>query len=102
MTESKVEKNPSEDKTLEELLLDSKIQRYKLVSLAARWAEELKGKEEYKYLTFNELLELSLKDILSGKVSEEEILKLPEKTGQKKQEKSEKTETKDGKKEKNK
>jgi len=102
LVESKVEKNPTEEKKLEELLLDTKVEKYKLIPLAARWAEELKGKEEYKYLTFNELLELSLKDILSGKVSEEEILKLPEKTGQKKQEKSEKTETKDGKKEKNK
>lgn len=102
LTEPKIENNPSEEKKLEELLFDSKIEKYKLVPLAARWAKELKNKEEYKYLTFNELLELSLKDILSGKVSPETISKLPDKTPQKKQENIEKIETKDGKKEKNK
>ncbi|MFN3967097.1 MAG: hypothetical protein ACK4JE_05320 [Endomicrobiia bacterium] len=100
MTDTKIEKNPSEEKKLEELLFDSKIEKYKIVPLAARWAKELKNKEEYKYLSFNEILELSLKDILLGNVSLETISKLPEKTQEKKQEKKE-TE-KDEKKEKSK
>ncbi len=99
MEEDKITKNPSDEKKLEELLLDTKVEKYKLVPLAARWAEEIRNKEEYKYLTFNELLEISLKDILSGKVSIETISNLPDRKLQKKQEK---TETKNEKKEKNK
>ncbi|MEW6040116.1 MAG: hypothetical protein AB1633_01175 [Elusimicrobiota bacterium] len=74
----KVEQNSTVEVTpIEKILLDSKVEKYKIVSVATRWIEEISKKEEYKYLTFNQLLEVALKDIITGKVSIEEIQKLP-------------------------
>ena len=71
------EKEQKHNKPLDELVLDTNIDRYRLVGLASKWVEELKQKEEYKYFSTPELIEVALKDILADKVSIEEIEKLP-------------------------
>ncbi|MDI6640826.1 MAG: hypothetical protein QME68_00750 [Elusimicrobiota bacterium] len=77
------------DKSLQELILDTNFSKYRLVPLATRWIEELKQKDEYKYFSTPELIETALKDILTGKVSIEEIEKLPPRETKKKVEKYE-------------
>lgn len=66
-----------EDEPIEKLISNSKLDKYKIIPLAARWAKELKQKEEYKYLTTGELLDIALRDIFTGKIPSEEIAKLP-------------------------
>jgi hypothetical protein len=75
--ENQENKELVETASIEEILLDVKSGKYKLIPVATRWIAEISKKEEYKYFTFNQLLEAALKDILTGKVSIEEIEKLP-------------------------
>ena len=77
------------NKSLQELISDTKFNKYRLVSLATRWIEEIKHKEEYKYCSSTELIEIALKDIITGKVTPEEIEKLPPIEAKKKTEKHE-------------
>jgi len=67
----------NQEMPIEQLLLDAKMEKYKLIAIATRWIEEISRKEEYKYLTFNQLLEVALRDILTDKVPIEYIKKLP-------------------------
>ena len=53
---------------LEELILNYQQDKYSTVPLAAVWAKELRRKEENRHLTANEILELALHDVLSGRV----------------------------------
>lgn len=64
------------EEPLEKLVYDTKMNRYKLVNLAARWVRELKTKEEYKNIPYYELVDIALYDILTGKVKLEDIEKL--------------------------
>ena len=79
-----VEKEQKNNKSLEELVLNTDFDRYKLIPVAARWIEELKYKEEYKGFSIAELIEVALKEILTAKVSIEKIEKLPPKEAKKK------------------
>jgi len=65
------------EQELERIVLDTKIDRYKIVPHIARWAAELKYKEETKELLDSERINKALYDILTGKVTIEEIKKLP-------------------------
>lgn len=65
------------EELLEKLILETNHGKYKLVNLIARWAKELKTKEEYKDYTYAEIVDLAIEDVLTGKVSAEEIEKLP-------------------------
>jgi len=67
----------SEEKSLQELLLNTKLPKYKIVSVIARWTHELKNREEYKHLDFHEILDQATRDILSEKIAVDDILKLP-------------------------
>lgn len=61
--------------SLEQRVLDKKEGKYRVVELAAFWAKSLRGREEHRHLTQNELLELALEQVLSGEVSEKEVEK---------------------------
>lgn len=61
--------------SVDQLVLDKKEGKYRVVELAAFWAKTLRGKEEHRHLTQNEVLELALQQVLSGAVSEKEIEK---------------------------
>jgi DNA-directed RNA polymerase subunit K/omega len=66
---NKTTKNPS----LQELILNTSIEKYKLIPIVMKWARELRKKEENKGLTHSQILELALKEVLSGKVSSEMV-----------------------------
>ena len=53
---------------LQELVLDYKGARYKVVPVAAAWARILRRQEENRHLTPNEILQRALRDVLSGAV----------------------------------
>lgn len=62
-------------RSVDQLVLDKKEGKYRVVELVSFWAKTLKGKEEHRHLTQNEILELALHQVLSGEVSEKEIEK---------------------------
>ncbi|OGS23553.1 MAG: hypothetical protein A2297_03485 [Elusimicrobia bacterium RIFOXYB2_FULL_48_7] len=70
-------KEVPKEQLLEELMLNTKLERYKIIPLIARWAYEIKNKEEYKTLPFHDMLDIAMRDVYSGKVSLDEIAKLP-------------------------
>lgn len=67
--------NPK-SKTLEELVLDSPLNKYQLVNAVMRWAKELKQKGTVAGDS-RQLLNQALMDILSGQIGVEQIQKLP-------------------------
>ena len=75
--EVKIETTSMKSQAIQELLLDGRYDRYRIIPLAARWAQELKNKEGYKFLSFQQLLNTAVEEIVTGKVSIEEVSKLP-------------------------
>ena len=67
-------RKPPPDASLDQLVLDKKSGKYGLVSLITYWARELRKREEHRHLTQNEILELAMKEVLAGKVSEKDLL----------------------------
>lgn len=66
-------------KEIHKIILSSKelnSTKYKLVPYIARWAAELKYKEEYKDLLDSERINIAIHDVLTGKVSLEYIKSL--------------------------
>lgn len=61
----KTEETP---KSLEEMILNFPKGKYSAIPLASLWAKELRKREENRHLTSSEILDLSLKDVLSGAV----------------------------------
>ena len=57
---------PETPKSTEELILNYQTDKYSAIPLAAVWAKELRRKEENRHLTANEILELALRDVLTG------------------------------------
>lgn len=74
--DAKEEKEPVKEISLQELILNTPAEKYKLIPYAMRWIRELEKKEEHKDLSRSQILDLALKDILSGSVSMEELEKL--------------------------
>lgn len=75
-----VEEWPSEislDAPLSQLLQVVTHDKYRVISLATRWAQEIKQRDQATTLQPQELLAQSLREILGKKVSLEEIEKLP-------------------------
>lgn len=62
-------------KTTEELMLDFGAGKYSAIPMAAHWARELKKREENRHLTPAELLDLALREVLSGKVDWKDLKK---------------------------
>lgn len=63
-------------KSLEELTLDSPLNKYELINAVMRWAQELKQKG-LVVGDPRQVLEQALKDIITGQISVEQIRKLP-------------------------
>ncbi|MDE2490859.1 MAG: hypothetical protein KGM24_08425 [Elusimicrobia bacterium] len=63
------------DKTTEEMILDFGKGKYSAIPMAAIWAKELKKREENRHLTPAELLDLALREVLSGKVGWKDLKK---------------------------
>jgi DNA-directed RNA polymerase subunit K/omega len=65
------------DAPLAQLILDCKADKYRMVSLATRWAVEVQKRESQTPHQPEELVAMALKEILSGKISMEDVEKLP-------------------------
>jgi len=63
-------------KTTEELMLNFGKGKYSAIPLAALWAKELKKHEVNRHLTPAEILDLALRDVLSGKVGWKDLKKV--------------------------
>lgn len=73
--EAKAKEAPEAPKTVEELILNYSGDKYTAIPLAAQWAKVLRRKEENRHLTSNEILDLALKDVLSGEVDWKHVTK---------------------------
>lgn len=73
-TTKKKEAGAVADKSLEQLILDKTRGKYEIVSLASIWALVLRRQEECRHLSQPEVLDMALQDLLSGQVTEEEVL----------------------------
>jgi DNA-directed RNA polymerase subunit K/omega len=65
------------EEKLRKLIMDTDCDKYRLIPYIARWAGELKYKEETKDLLDSERINRALEDVLTGQVTVEEIAKLP-------------------------
>lgn len=61
------------DKSLEQLILEKSQGKYSVVDMASTWALVLRRQEEFRHLGQPEILDLALRDILSGAVTEEDV-----------------------------
>jgi hypothetical protein len=68
MTKKEPKSGPQAEKSVEELILNYKLDKYSAIPLAALWAKELHRREENRHLTAMEVLEKALHDVLSGTV----------------------------------
>jgi len=62
------------EKELDAKLMDFDGDRYDIVVLASMWAKQLRKKSEYKRQPHAVVIKQALDDILSGRVSKEEVL----------------------------
>ena len=62
---------------LSQLMLDCGKDKYRMISLATRWAIEVQKREQQVSHAPDELVSMAIKEILLGQVSLEEIEKLP-------------------------
>lgn len=69
------EKAPQPQKSIEEMILNYPSGKYSAIPLAALWAKELRRREEHRHLTSNEILDLALRDVLSGDVDWKDLKK---------------------------
>ncbi|MEW5951227.1 MAG: hypothetical protein GX447_01885 [Elusimicrobia bacterium] len=60
---------------LEKLISDYKGGKYKATVLAMQWANHLKFSEEFRTWPMADIIEKALKEVLSGEVTREEIIK---------------------------
>lgn len=66
---------PQVPKAVEELILDYQGGKYSAIALAALWAKVLRRKEENRHLTASDILDLALRDVLTGSVDWKEAKK---------------------------
>ena len=62
---------------LQQLMLDCKQDKYRMISLTTRWAVEVQKRENQTAHQPDALVAMALKEILTGKVTLDEIEKLP-------------------------
>ena len=67
------------DKEFDAKLMNFDGDRYDVVVLASMWAKELKKKDEYKPQPNAVVIKVALDDILSNRVSKEEVLTVSKK-----------------------
>jgi DNA-directed RNA polymerase subunit K/omega len=63
--------------SLRDLMLDCGKDKYRMVSLATRWAVEIQKRESQTGYSPDDLVNMSLKEILTGQVTLDAIEKLP-------------------------
>src|SRR5438876_662538 len=68
-------KEPLVEKSVDELILNFNIGKYSAIPLAAMWAKILRRREEHRHLTSTEILELSLRQVLEGKIDWDDLKK---------------------------
>lgn len=68
-------KSPEEmkDRSIEQLILDQGDGKYGLVPIASQWALVLRRRDEFRHLTQPELLDLALRQVLTGEVGEDVV-----------------------------
>ena len=64
----------TQDNDFESKLVDYSGDKYSIVVLASMWTKVLKRKQEYKNLADAAIIKIALDDILSGKVSKEQVI----------------------------
>lgn len=64
------------EKELDAKLMNFDGDRYDVVVLASMWAKELKKKSEYKNQPNAVVIKVALDDILSGRVTKDEVLRV--------------------------
>ena len=64
------------DKEFDARLMNYEGDRYDIVVLASTWAKELKKKQEYKNQPHAVVIKVALDDILSGRVTKDEVLRI--------------------------
>ncbi|MBO5011465.1 MAG: hypothetical protein Q4P84_07830 [Elusimicrobiales bacterium] len=64
------------DKEFDAKLMNYDGDRYDIVVLASTWAKELKKKQEYKNQPHAVVIKVALDDILSGRVTKDEVLRI--------------------------
>lgn len=64
------------DKEFDAKLMNYDGDRYDVVVLASTWAKELKKKAEYKNQPHAVVIKVALDDILSGRVTKDEVLRI--------------------------
>ena len=63
-------------KSVEELILERQTGKYEIVEKISFWAKHLRAQEALRHLSQSDILELAMSEVLSGKVSEAEIVKM--------------------------
>ncbi len=64
------------EKELDAKLMNFDGDRYDVVVLASMWAKQLRKKNEYKNQPHAVVIKVALDDILSGRVSKEDVLRV--------------------------
>ncbi len=64
------------EKELDAKLMNFDGDRYDVVVLASMWAKQLRKKSEYKNQPHAVVIKVALDDILSGRVSKEDVLRV--------------------------
>ena len=73
--DSAEKEQPKSPKTVEEMILNFPGGKYTAIPLAAQWAKVLRRKEEHRHLTSNEILDLSLRQVLGGEIDWKDLKK---------------------------
>lgn len=58
---------------LEKLISNHNLSKYEVTVMASQWARHLKKQEAYRNLPMAEVIEIALKDVLTGRVTSEKI-----------------------------
>ncbi|MBI4052009.1 MAG: DNA-directed RNA polymerase subunit omega [Elusimicrobia bacterium] len=74
--EAKHSRPLGQEKSLYQMILEQTHGKYDLVPLASQWARELKKQEETRNLSWHKVLEIAMKDAISGKITWKNIKQL--------------------------
>jgi hypothetical protein len=61
--------------SIEELICDYNGSKYEVTMLAMKWARHIKKLEEYRDQPMADIIEVAIRDVLSAKVTPEEVMK---------------------------
>lgn len=61
--------------SLDYLILDYQRSKYDAIPLAAEWSKALRRKEENRHLIPSEILDMAMRDVLSGRITWKDVRK---------------------------